>query len=235
MKMLAKKPKVEKSRKSDAVPADPYTEARGVWLERYGSYVSQAYNWRLIALLEAVALVVAIVGLVYVGSQSKFVPYVVAIDKLGTAIAVRPADRASPIDQRVVRAQLANWIVNARSVAIDRIVELDRISQVFALAAVDSPAYGYLQQWYPNDGHSPLDRAKHETDQVAINAILPISQSSYEIQWTETIRDLHGKTTATQTWDGTFTIAFRPPEDESTVLRNPLGLYITSLSWTQKL
>jgi type IV secretion system protein VirB5 len=214
---------------------DPYTEARDVWLERYGTYIQQAYNWRLIALLEAVALTFAIVGFIFLNTQSKLVPYVVAIDKVGTAIAVAPADRASPVDPRVVRAQLANWIVFARSVVTDRIVELHYIDSVYALVPDDSPAKGYLDNWYPNDGHSPFDRAKTETDDVAVNAILPISPDSYELQWTETIRDLRGRVTKTQTWDATATIAFRPPDNEPTILKNPLGLYITSISWTQKL
>jgi type IV secretory pathway TrbF-like protein len=225
--------------KADAVPSglerDPYTEARDVWLERYGTYIQQAYNWRLVALLEAVALTCAIAGLIFLSSQSKLVPYVVAIDKVGAAIAVAPADRAGAVDPRVVRAQLANWIVFARSVVTDRVVELQYIDRIYGSVAADSPAKGYLDNWYPADGHSPFERAKSETDSVAVNAILPISPDSYEIQWTETIRDLHGRVMKTQTWDATATIAFRPPENEQTILKNPLGLYITSISWTQKL
>jgi type IV secretion system protein VirB5 len=85
----------------------PYLDAQRVWVERYGSYLSAAYNWRLIALLEAVALTAAIVGLIYLSTQSRLVPYVVAVDKVGMAFSVYPADRASPVDERVVRAQVA--------------------------------------------------------------------------------------------------------------------------------
>ncbi|MBD5657560.1 MAG: conjugal transfer protein TrbF [Candidatus Eremiobacteraeota bacterium] len=233
--------KLGRARPKPPVPAnastdrDPYVDAREAWTERYGTYLQQAYNWRLIAMLEAVALVAAIGGLIYLASQTKFVPYVVAIDKVGTAIAVAPADRASTVDQRVVRAQLANWLVFARSVVTDRIVELKFVNNVYALVASDSPAKGFLDAYYPNNGRSPFDRAKNETDTVAVNTILPISGQSYQLQWTETIRDLHGRVTSTQTWEGTTTIAFRPPDNEQTILQNPLGLYITSIDWTQKL
>jgi type IV secretion system protein VirB5 len=236
MKLSAKKSSSKSKAPVLAEPTgDPYLDARNAWNERYGSYIAQAYNWRLLALLEAIALVTAIVGLIYVATQTKFVPYVVAIDKVGTAIAVAPADRASSVDQRVVRAQLANWIVLARSVVLDRIVELRNLQDLYALVAPASPALGFLDSWYPQEGHSPLDLAKKETVQVNVNAILQISPTSYEMQWTETIRDLHGKVTGTETWDATAQIAFRPPDDEATILRNPLGLYITSIDWTQKL
>lgn len=214
---------------------DPYADGRSAWMERYGTYVQQAYNWRLVAMLEAVTLIVAVVGVIYLSSQTKFVPYVVAIDKIGNAVAVAPADRASPVDQRIVRAELARWIVNSRSVVTDRIVTLKALDSVYAFVAPNSAAIGYLNEWYSAPGHSPLDRAKKETDQVAVSAILPISPSTYEIQWTETLRDGHGKITQEQEWDGTATIAFTPPATEALVMANPLGLYITSLNWTKKI
>ena len=37
-------------------------------------------------------------GIIHIGSQSKFVPYVVQVDRLGQAVAVAPADRAAPAD-----------------------------------------------------------------------------------------------------------------------------------------
>jgi type IV secretion system protein VirB5 len=235
MKML-KRPKAPRPEaKAEAEASDPYTEARNAWNERYGTYIQQAYNWRLLALLEAIALILAVAGLITVASQSKLVPYVVAIDKVGTAIAVQPADRASAVDPRVVRAQLANWLVLARSVVTDRIVELNNLHDLYLLVAPDSAAHGYLDAWYPGEGHSPFDRAKTETVAVAVNAIVPISPSSYELQWTETVRDLHGVVTRTETWDATAEIAFRPPTDEATILKNPLGLYITSINWTRKI
>lgn len=219
-----------------AVPTgDPYIDGQRVWLERYGSYVQQAYNWRLVALIEAIALVCAVVGIIYLASQTKFVPYIVAVDKVGMAIGVSPAERASTIDSRVVRAQLAYWITCARSVVTDRIVSLNNITQTYAFVASETPAFGYLNAYYPAEGHSPLVRGQTETDTISVADILPVSQSSYEIQWTETIRDLHGRVKSTQTWEGTVEVAFRPPADEQTILRNPLGLYITSVNWTQKL
>lgn len=235
MKMLKRGKAVPRDAKAEPAAGDPYADARSAWNERYGTYIQQAYNWRLLALLEAIALILAVVGLITIASQSKLVPYVVAIDKIGTAIAVRPADRASTVDPGVVRAQLANWIVLARSVVTDRIVELNNLHDLYLLVAPNSSAQGYLDAWYPQQGNSPFDRARTETVSIAVNAIVPISPSSYEMQWTETVRDLHGVVIRTETWDATAELAFRPPQDEATILKNPLGLYITSINWTRKI
>jgi type IV secretory pathway TrbF-like protein len=121
-------------------PESPYLNAQNVWLERYGHFIQQAYNWRLIAMLEAVALIVGVFGLIYVASQTKFVPYIVDVNKEGLPINVHIADQGSTIDQRVVHAELASWISNARSVVTDRIVEKQNIDGVYSMIADNSPA-----------------------------------------------------------------------------------------------
>jgi type IV secretory pathway TrbF-like protein len=214
---------------------NPYLQARGAWIERYGSYVAQAYNWRLIAVLESLALITAIVGLLYIAGQSKFVPYVVAVDKVGLALGVKPAEAAPGRDQRVVHAELANFIINARSVVGDRIVEKANIDAVYAMVAPDTPARGYLNTWYPL--HNPFGHARHGSIQVQISAILPVSNASYTVQWIESMRNLRGDVFGKETWEGTFSVAFVPPKsgDEASITANPLGMYVTAINWTKKL
>jgi type IV secretion system protein TrbF len=224
-----------KKKNDDGASENPYLQARGAWIERYGSYVAQAYNWRLIAVLESLALITAIVGLLYLAGQSKFVPYVVAVDKVGLALGVRPAEAAGVRDERVVYAEIANFIINARSVVGDRIVEKENIDAVYAMAAPEQPARGYLNTWYPM--HNPFGRARHGTVQVQISAILKLSNASYSVQWIETIRNLRGDVVGTETWEGTLGIAFIPPKDgdEAAITANPLGLYVLALNWAKKL
>ena len=75
----------------------PYLSARREWNERYGDYIARARSWRWAAFgALAVSLVLAI-GVVWQGAQSKVVPYVVEVDKLGDAVAVARADRAAPV------------------------------------------------------------------------------------------------------------------------------------------
>lgn len=86
---------------------NPYLSARREWNERYGDYIVQARNWRGAAFAALAIAAVLAVGVVWQAAQSKVVPYVVQIDKLGDAVAVARADRAAPADARVVKAQLA--------------------------------------------------------------------------------------------------------------------------------
>jgi len=232
--MKLRMPGKQSSQSATSAPESPYLNAQNVWLERYGHFIQSAYNWRLIAMLEAIALIVGVFGLIYVASQTKFVPYVVDVNKEGLPINVHIAEQSGPIDQRVVHAELANWITDARSVVTDRIVEKQNLNGVYSMVQTGSAATGYLDQYYPVGGHSPFDRASKETDVVAVTAILPVSNQTYVVQWTETIRDLTGRVTSTQNWEASISVAFTPPKTEDDVIRNPLGMFITNVTWTQK-
>jgi len=207
----------------------PYLSARREWNERYGDYIARARSWRWAAFSAlAVALVLA-VGLVWQGAQSKVVPYVVEVDRLGDAVAVARADRAAPADVRVIKAQLAAWIVDVRSVSSDPLAQKASLSRSYTMTAATATLF--LNDYYRQ--HSPFNQ--NRTVAVSVDAVLPISKQTYQIQWSEDGRDLQGRNLATTHWLASVTVAFDPPTDERGVLSNPLGLYVTGISWTQHL
>jgi type IV secretion system protein TrbF len=221
--------KVEPSAAADAALDSPYLSARREWNERYGDYIARARNWRWAAFgAIAVSLVLA-VGVAWQAAQSKVVPYVVEVNKLGDAVAVARADRAAPTDMRVITAQLAAWIVDVRSVSSDPLAQKSALSRSYALTAATATIF--LNDYYRQ--HSPFGQPR--TVAVSVDAVLPISQQTYQIQWSEDARDLQGRDLATTHWIASVTVAFDPPTDERGILSNPLGLYITGISWTQRL
>ena len=104
----------------------------------------------------AVSLVLAI-GVVWQGAQSKVVPYVVEVDKLGDAVAVARADRAAPADVRVIKAQLAAWIVDVRSVSSDPLAQKAALSRSYAMTAATATIF--LNDYYRQ--HSPFGQNAH--------------------------------------------------------------------------
>ncbi|MGA7201408.1 MAG: conjugal transfer protein TrbF [Candidatus Cybelea sp.] len=207
----------------------PYLSARREWNERYGDYIARARTWRWAAFgAIAVALALAI-GVVWQGAQSKVVPYVVEVNKLGDAVAVARADRAAPVDVRVIKAQLAAWIVDVRSVSSDPLAQKAALGRSYAMTAATATLF--LNDYYRQ--HSPFNQ--NRTVAVSVDAVLPISTQTYQIQWSEDGRDLQGRALATTHWLASVIVAFDPPTDERGVLSNPLGLYVTGISWTQHL
>ena len=94
-----------------------YLAARQEWLERYGSYIAQARNWR-IAALSAIGIAALFgAGMVYEADRVHVVPYVVEVDKLGKAVELAQAVRAGSFAQPVVQHIVSRfaWLAFTRS------------------------------------------------------------------------------------------------------------------------
>ena len=118
-------------------------------LERaYGGYGCLAPDladaWRCLSLLIALA---GVGGMIYIGSQSKFIPYVVEVDKLGQTLAVAPVDRAKGVDQRVIHAAMASFIQSARLVSPDVALQRKAIFAVYAMLSPDDPATAKMNEY----------------------------------------------------------------------------------------
>jgi type IV secretion system protein VirB5 len=70
---------------------------------------------------------------------------------------------------------------------------------------------------------------------VEVHSIVPTSDKTYEITWTETDRDLHGEVQSSQNYAASITIAINPPTDEQTISINPLGIYVYQMGWSKVL
>ncbi len=56
-----------------------------------------------------------------------------------------------------------------------------------------------------------------------------------QIEWRDIRRDRQGAELGTEQWKATANVMVVPPSDEATILKNPLGLYVTELSWSKRL
>src|SRR3989442_12174290 len=94
---------------------NPYVEARREWNDRYLELVRERRWWQAAAGGELVLILILAGGLIWLSLQHKTVPYVVEVDSLGAALAIKPAENAGyPADERIVRYQLAAFIRGVR-------------------------------------------------------------------------------------------------------------------------
>jgi type IV secretory pathway TrbF-like protein len=226
---------------SAAVPTDvakqtssnPYLEARREWNERYGDYILQAHNWRAMALVSGAIALVCVIAVAYIGAQSKIVPYVVEVDKLGEAAAVARADRASGVDARIIKAYLARFVSDWRTVTIDRQAQKGAIGRVYAMLPTGSLAVGKLNDYFKE--HNPFVLSTRESVAVAVTNLLPISERTWQAEWQEVVRDERGAVQSTVRMKVSIIVGITPPTGERQILINPLGVYITDLNWSQQL
>lgn len=211
---------------------NPYLNARREWQERYGDHVTAAANWRLAAICSAIITAIAVTGLAYTASQNHYIPYVVQVDKLGVAVPAGRADVASRADERIVRAQLARWISNVRSVYVDAAAQRSIIDESYAMVSKGGSAFNLLNDNFR--ANSPFERAQKETVTIEVSTVLPMAGDSWRVEWKEITRGRDGRIESTADWQAAVTIQISPPTSEVTILRNPLGIYVVEFSWTKR-
>ena len=219
--------------KGEGSGKSPYLAARDEWNERYRDLIVAARNWRLLAVTSSVVALVAVLGLIVIGAKPKVIPYIVAVDNLGKVVSQGTAVQASVADDRLKRAALWSWVQDWRMVSSDATVEKNAIERVYAQIGNGTPAAIRISDAY-RDG-SPLKLAQTETVSVNVHALYASSKDSYEVEWTETTFDLKGEQIGTQNLKGVITISIHPPEDEGLARVNPLGIYVTNVSWSKVL
>ena len=224
---------------SEDIENNPYLNARRSWNEHVGSVVSSRMAWQIIGILSLLIALVSVAGVVYIGSQSKFVPYIIEVDKLGQAVAVQPAQTASPTNERVIHAYLAAFISDARQVTPDIAMQRAAIFRVYAMLSGNDPATQEMNQWLNGDpNQNPFKRAERETVSVQIDSVIRQTPESWQIDWVETVRDRQGIiTTPPFHMRALVTVYLVPPTQATTedqIRKNPIGVFVKDFRWSKQ-
>ena len=217
----------------------PYLNARREMGNMMWRLMSGERTWQVVAIAALLVALVAVAGVVHIGSQSKFVPYVVEVDKVGEVRAVQAADVARPADPRVIHAYLAKWINDARMVTPDVEVQRGAIFRVYALLAPNDAATARVNEWYNRDEEaSPFKRAEKETVAIEIASAIPQSEETWQVDWIETTRSrdgaIKGEPMRMRALITIYLVSPTPNTTEEDIRKNPLGIYIKEFSWSRQ-
>jgi len=208
---------------------NPFTDARRrVFDDRYGDQKGK-HNLRMLLGGSVLCNLVLAAGIVAIGLQQKAVPLVVAIDKLNNVVGYASPQQVNQPSRDQMRAALADWISNARTVSSDKSSESAFLAKTFDYAA--GPAVHALNDYYR--ANNPFVLGKTETTSVAVKSILPKGGGAYSVEWTEDVRDADGRPLPRpHAYEAVLTVAIAPSTVDRVLLRNPLGIYVTSIAWS---
>ncbi|MDD5493548.1 MAG: conjugal transfer protein TrbF [Dehalococcoidia bacterium] len=218
---------------------NPYLSARRTWNDRTSSIVSSRNIWQLIGILSLMIALAGVGGIIYIGSQSRFVPYVIEVDKLGQAAAVAPAQLAAPADPRVVHAAVASFISDARLVTPDVALQRKAVFRLYSMLSANDPATAKANEWLNGTaGSSPFTRAVKETVSIEILSVIPQTPDTWQVDWMETVRDRQGvmldKPFRMRALVTVYIVPATPQTTEEQVRNNPLGIYVRDFSWSKQ-
>lgn len=187
----------------------PYVAAKEEWFERYGSYIKSRNQWRTAALAMSIIVGLSLGINIIQALQNKVVPYVVEVDKLGQSVAVKRADQAEPVSARIIQAEIANLIVNWRTVTADIGLQKKMVQRMSSF--VIGAARGATRSWY--ETNNPYERGQKFLVEVDIKGIpLPVSSESWRIEWLETVRNHSGVAIASIKYEATLKVRISPPQ-----------------------
>jgi type IV secretory pathway TrbF-like protein len=218
---------------------NPYLSARRTWNDQSAANVASRQMFQLLGVLALLVALAAVAGMTYIGSQSKFVPYVVKVDKLGEQAAVGPARVATAADPAVIHSSVASWLSNMRMVTPDIALQRKGVFHVYSMLAPNDPATAKANEWLNgSETSNPFKRAEIETVSVEIDTVLPQTPDTWQVDWTETTRDRQGALKGVpQQWRALVTVYTVAPSSDTTeqqIRDNPLGIHVRDYSWSKQ-
>jgi len=211
-------------------PETPYQRAGQQWDLRIGEARVQAKNWRLMA-FGGLGLTIGLASaLVWQSMQSRVVPYVVEVDKLGAAQAVTPAVAEYRPTDAQISWHLARFITNVRARSLDAVLMRENWLSAYDFAT----ARGALFLGEYARSANPFAEVGRRTVAVQVTSVVRASDSSFRINWTEQAYE-RGSLTGTSRWTAVATIKLQPPRSADILRKNPLGLYVDALDWSREL
>ena len=211
-------------------PQTPYQRAAQVWDDRLGSARVQARNWRLMAFGMFFLSAGLSSGLLWQSMQSRVIPYVVAVDRLGEARAVTPATSDyQPTDPQIAWF-LAKFIGDVRSVSLDPVLMRQNWLSAYDFA---TPRGARFLSAYARAAN-PFGQIGTRTVSIQVTSVVRASDRSFELKWIESEYE-RGTPAGTSHWTAILTVVQRPPSSAEALRKNPLGLYVDAIDWSQEI
>jgi len=221
--------------------------ARREFTSAFGDLAKGKRNWQVIAFTLSTALVLEGFAMVRLASSAHAIPYVVHVDRFGSVAGAGLAEPMHDPDARLVASQLADFIRSVRMVlpSIAASAQADVLRRAYAFAAPQTAAF--LNAYFGDASRDPRLLGQRLTREIQVTGALRLPDSdatrrtgsanrsqTWRLQWIETDRPtVPGDSTRVAAWEGYVTLQIVPPRTAEVIQVNPLGLRITSITWTR--
>lgn len=205
-----------------------YQRARHEWDERIGSAVSAARNWRIVGIVSLAVAGCAVIGISHIGAQSKIQPYGVVLQG-DNVLPAGPMTALSGSQLSNMKAtEIRHFVENVRSVFIDVNAQKKSITQAYAFLHQGDPAHQLITAAFKKQ--TPFARAETELVKVSWVTVLPLSDDTYQAEWSETLTSPMGQSLGERHYKATLNTYQVAPTTRQQMDLNPLGFFIKTFN-----
>lgn len=211
-------------------PDTPYRQAQQLWDNRMGAALSHARAWRAAAVGVTGLAALLAGGIIVLALRPAAVPFVIEASETGEARLVGPATSAYEPGDPQISWHLARFIETIRGLPADPVV----VRQNW-LRAYDWATQGGAQVLNAMAAaDNPFARVGRTTVAVDVLSVVRASPTSFQLRWRETTYD-NGVLTRVERYTGVAGVVIDPPSTPDRLSKNPLGLYVHTLTWSKDL
>jgi type IV secretory pathway TrbF-like protein len=211
---------------------DPILEGRREFEGVFGDLAKGKRNWQLVAFALVALLGIETVGFVRLALTSRITPYVVEVDQLGRVRATERVEPLTHVETRLVVAEIAQFVREVRTVVPAPAAQADVLARAYAY--VDQGGAAFLNAYFSDLHNDPRVIGRTATRTIDVRSVLPVPKSNtWRVEWTETEYPTAGGAVTATPWSGYLGVRLSPPETADAIARNPLGVYVTSVTWTK--
>lgn len=230
---------LSKTKTMEVTSDNPYLNARRSWNAHVAGLMSAVQVWQVVGLTSLLIGLSSVGGMIYIGSQSKFIPLVFQQDRGGNTLSVTRADKIADAQVDDYRAATAMFIENIRMVSADADLQRKAVWQVYALLSAHDPATRKANEYLNGKKEAnPFNRAAIETVHVEIHSVLQLSKESWQVDWDETVRHRDGVMKGEMThWRAIVNLYQNEPTTDTTnieALRNPHFIFVRDFNWSRQ-
>lgn len=214
---------------------NPYITAQNEWDERFAFHAGQARRWFYVSMGTLGFAAVALGFGIWAAVKTEYVPYIVAVDKLGQAAVAASPQFISDWPTSVVKREVADFVSNWRSVPSDVVVLNNNLRRMFYFLQSGDPANTKIKERNanPETAHHRMRETKTvEVDVVSVNFV---GGNSWLVEWRETTRQRStGSILQIAIYKGTFVL--KPALDISPEIltKNPLAMIVEDFDVQQQ-
>lgn len=208
-----------------------YIRAKQVWDKRLGRFAISADIWRklCIACLGLVVLLLILLFLSFSWHKPKL--YIAEVNASGQVLNVQLLAQQYKPNQAQEEYFITQFIQLVRNLPLDPVAAKN--NWLSAYGFLSERGAEELNQFFKDN--NPLANLSKKTVTVTINDINPLSNTSYQVDWSEQAIDQNGQIVGEIAMSGIFSIMIKQPDNKEEMLKNPLGIYIIDFHMSPKL